>query len=86
MRDETYLQTQMKPMEELQYQTGVNQIKMKTTKTKYEDEYEYDTTKYEDEIFVGYFEDSEALQEDEPTQNDIRLTKPIGIYCNMGKN
>ena len=26
-----------------------------------------------DEIFVGYFDDSEALQEDEPIRNDPRL-------------
>ena len=32
----------------------------------------------EDEIFVGYFEDSEALQEeDEPNTNDPRFTQPI---------
>ena len=41
----------------------------------------------EDEIFIGYFEDSEALhqQENEPTQSDPRLTMPIGIYCNLGQ-
>ena len=38
-----------------------------------------------DEIFVGYFEDSEALQENEPTSNDPRLTQPIGIYRNLGQ-
>ena len=31
----------------------------------------------EDEIFVGYFEDSEALQDDEPIPNDPRLVQPI---------
>ena len=41
----------------------------------------------EDEIFVGYFEDSEALQEeeDEANANDPRLRQPIGIYCNLGQ-
>ena len=40
----------------------------------------------EDEIFVGYFEDSEALQEeDEPNTNDPRLTQPIGVYRNLGQ-
>ena len=38
----------------------------------------------EDEIFVGYFEDTEELQEvDEPIPNDARLTQPIGIYRNL---
>ena len=37
----------------------------------------------EDEIFVGYFEDSEALQVDEPTQNDPRLAHPTGVYQNL---
>ena len=38
----------------------------------------------EDEIFVGYFEDSEALQEeDEPNTNDPRLTQQIGVYSNL---
>ena len=36
----------------------------------------------EDEIFVGYFEDGEALQE---VSNDPRLTQPIGIYRNLGQ-
>ena len=39
----------------------------------------------EDEIFVGYFEDSEALQEDEPIHNDPQLIQPIGNYRNMGQ-
>ena len=40
----------------------------------------------EDEIFVGYFEDSEALQEeDESNTNDLRLTQPIGVYRNLGQ-
>ena len=39
----------------------------------------------EDEIFVGYFEDSEAPQEDESTTNDPRLTQPIGVYRNLGQ-
>ena len=38
----------------------------------------------EDEIFVGYFEDSEALQEDnESDTNDPRLTQSTGIYGNL---
>ena len=39
----------------------------------------------EDEIFVGYFEDSEALQEDESTSNDPRLTQLIGVYRDLGQ-
>ena len=40
----------------------------------------------ENEIFVGYFKDSEALQqEDEPTSNDPRLTQPIRVYRNLGQ-
>ena len=39
----------------------------------------------EDEIFLWYFDDSEALQEDEPTQNDPRLIQPIGVYRNLGQ-
>ena len=40
----------------------------------------------EDEIFVGYFEDSEALQqEDEPNTNDPRFARPIGVYHNLGQ-
>ena len=41
----------------------------------------------EDEIFVGYFEDSKALQEEEnePNTNDPRLAQPIGIYSNLGQ-
>ena len=39
----------------------------------------------EDEIFVGYFEDSEALQEDESTSNDPKLAQPIGVYRNKGQ-
>ena len=40
----------------------------------------------EDEIFLGYFEDSEALQqEDEPNTNDPRLAQPMGIYRNLGQ-
>ena len=38
-----------------------------------------------DEIFVGYFKDSETLQEDEPIQNDPRLIQPIGVYRNLGQ-
>ena len=37
---------------------------------------------------MGYFEDSEALQEqqeNEPNVNDPRLTQPIGIYHNLGR-
>ena len=38
----------------------------------------------EDEIFVGYFEDSEALQEEEELNtNDPRLVQPSGIYRNL---
>ena len=38
----------------------------------------------EDEIFVGYFEDSEALQEEEePDTNDPRLAQLTGIYSNL---
>ena len=47
---------------------------------------EPDNDNEEDEIFVGYFEDSEALQEeDEPDTNDPRLRQPIGIYHNLGR-
>ena len=53
-------------------------IRLERTRTK------WGQRKWGRRIF-GYFEEGEALQEDEPNQNDFRLTHPIGFYRNMGQ-